>query len=323
MRSRRAQVVAGAVALLATVTACAGAGNDATSSSSSSTATTSSTQPSASSSSSSSGAGPSSSTTPGGATSTTPHGSTSLPARTLPSIPVYYIAESQRSFRLYREFRTVPDAGGAVASAVRAMTRLAPLDPDYMTPWRPASRMTVSQRGTTITVDLSADAFSNHNVGSEVAATAIQQLVYTATAAAYQNGTPATTVTITKDGGPADVWGVLRIGTPTRRAPLQDVQAQAWVTSPQYGEVRKAGQVRFTGYGTSFEATFGWVVRTRAGAVVARGTAMGGTGTGGFGQLSFTTRLRPGTYTVTLSTDDPSGGEGAGPATDDKTFTVR
>lgn len=324
MRSRPAQVVVAAAAALVTVAACSGDGRTATSTTStSSRASTSASSTATANSTSQNPSSGGSSTTPGSATSTAPHGSGTLHARTLPNIPVYYIAESQRSFRLYREFRTVPDAGGAVASAVRAMTRLAPLDPDYMTPWRPASRMTVSQRGSTIAVDLSADAFSNHDVGSEVAATAIQQLVYTATAAAYQNGTPATTVTITEDGRPADVWGVVRIGTPTRRAPLLDVQAQAWVTSPQNGDVRRAGVVRFTGYGTSFEATFSWVVRTKAGAVVARGTAMGGTGTGGFGPLSFTTRLAPGTYTVTLSTDDPSGGEGAGPATDDKTFTVR
>ena len=105
---------------------------------------------------------------------------------------------------------------------------------------------------------------------------------------------------------------------------MVDVQAQAWVTSPQEGDVRKAGKVAFTGYGTSFEATFGWVVRTTAGAEVAQGWAMGGTGTGGFGSLSFSAQLVPGSYTVTLSTDDASGGaEGHGPATDDKTFTVR
>lgn len=215
----------------------------------------------------------------------------------------------------------MPAVGDAVASAVSAMTRLAPLDPDYMSPWRPATSVRVTQSGNNIAVDLSADAFSNSNVGSELAATAIQQLVYTATAAAAKDGS---TVTITKDGQAADVWGVLRIGTPMARAPMADVQAQAWVTDPQEGDVRKAGKMTFTGFGTSFEATFGWVIRTAAGDVVAKGSAMGGTGTGGFGSVSFSAQLEPGSYTVTLSTDDPSGGaEGGGPATDNKTFTVR
>jgi hypothetical protein len=294
MRSRSTQVVSGVVIVLASVTACDG-DDDKTPSTTSTTVTPKS-----------------------------PGQSTTTPASTLKSIPVYYIAESQGSFVLYREFRDVPDTGGAVASAVSAMTRLAPRDPDYITPWRPASRVSVSRNGSNVAVDLSADAFSNTNLGSELAATAVQQLVYTATAAAAQSGTPATTVTITKDGRAADVWGVVRIGTAMKRAPMADVQAQAWVTSPQEGDVRKTGQVTFTGYGTSFEATFGWVIRTTAGAKVAQGSAMGGTGTGGFGSLSFRAQLVPGTYTVALSTDDPSGGaEGQGPATDDKTFTVR
>jgi Immunoglobulin-like domain of bacterial spore germination len=109
-----------------------------------------------------------------------------------------------------------------------------------------------------------------------------------------------------------------------RRAPLAEVQAHAWVTSPQEGDQVQAGTVAFTGYGTSFEANFTWVVRNSAGATVAQGHAMGGTGTGGFGEFTFTARLAPGRYSVEVSTDDPSGGaEGRGPATDDKTFTVR
>jgi hypothetical protein len=104
---------------------------------------------------------------------------------------------------------------------------------------------------------------------------------------------------------------------------MLDVQAQAWVTSPQQGDARRAGKVVFTGYGTSFEATFTWAVKTAAGTTVAHGIAMGGTGTGGFGALMFSARLAAGSYTVALSTDDPSGGEGRGPAVDDKTFIVR
>jgi hypothetical protein len=45
---------------------------------------------------------------------------------------------------------------------------------------------------------------------------------------------------------------------------------------------------------------------------------------GTFGELAFSTRLAAGSYTVKISTDDPSGGaEGPGPAVDDKAFTVR
>lgn len=316
--TRGMRLAAGVTALLAVVTGC---GDDGDSGGPSPSATS----PTASSTPSTPTGSPSPSPTASGpTTSGSPSPSATSTVSTLRSIPVYYLGESRRAFRLFREFRSVPDTGGPVASAVSAMTRVKPLDPDYSSPWRPARRVAVSQSGTAITVDLSADAFSNTSVGSEVAEVAIQQLVHTATAAAAQSGTPATTVTITRDGRPADVWGVVRIGTPMRRAPMAGVQAHAWVVSPQHGEVRPAGRVAFTGYGTSFEATFAWTVRTTAGAVVARGSAMGGTGSGGFGTVRFTATLGPGRYVVTLSTDDPSGGaEGSGPATDDKTFTVR
>lgn len=268
--------------------------------------------------------GPTATSGPPTSSATSPGTSGTSTASQLTGIPVYWVAESRGSFRLYREFRTVPDAGGPIASAVAAMTRMTPLDPDYTTPWKPASRVTATQTGQAITVDLSADAISNTQVGSELAGTAVQQLVYTATAAASVAGTPATTVRITIDGQPADAWGVVRLGEPTPRAPMAEAHAHAWVTSPQEGDSLPAGPITFEGFGTSFEANFPWKVTTDSGAVVAQGADMGGTGSGGFGEFTFTATLQPGTYVVEARTDDPSGGsEGPGAAVDTKRFTVR
>ena len=252
----------------------------------------------------------------------TPAAATS-PSAKLTAMPIYWVAESRRSFALYREFRGIPDTGGPVSSAVSAMTRLKPLDPDYMNPWRPASRVKVSQKGNAITVDLSKDAFANTQVGSEVADRAVQQLVYTATAAAQKAGTPASTVKITVDGAAFDAWGVIRLGAAMQRAPMSTVQAHTWVTSPQQGEDLPAGTVTFKGFGTAFEATFVWEVRNGSKAVVAKGSTMGGSGDGTFGEFTFTAKLTPGSYTLEVSGTDPSGGaEGAGAAKDDKSFTV-
>jgi hypothetical protein len=240
-------------------------------------------------------------------------------------MPIYFVGQSQQAFRLYREFRTVRKVDGPISSAVSAMTRLRPLDPDYVNPWQPASSVWVRQQGATLTVDLSADAFGNQNVGSELATLAIQQLVYTATAAAHVAGHDATSVVITVGGKPADVWGVIRLGSPMTRAPMLEVQAQAWVTWPQQGDVVPSGTVRFTGYGTSFEAVFHWEIRNASGTRVAHGEAMGGS-MGQYGSLSWSARLAPGSYTVHLATDDPSGDgehEGHGAAVDSKGFTVR
>ena len=109
------------------------------------------------------------------------------------------------------------------------------------------------------------------------------------------------------------------------RAPLADVQAHVWVTTPQEGDTLAAGQVDFKGFGTSFEANFLWEIRTAAGDAVAHGFTTGGPGSsdGSFGELGFKASLTPGTYDVKVSTDDASGGtEGPGAATDTKRFTV-
>ncbi|MDV3221896.1 Gmad2 immunoglobulin-like domain-containing protein [Intrasporangium sp.] len=245
------------------------------------------------------------------------------PPGSLDGVPVYWVGETGGAPRLFREFRSVPDTGGLIDSAVTAMTAMQPLDPDYLTPWRAASRVDVTRRGDALTVDLSADALSGMDVGSELAERAVQQLVYTATAAAQVAGTPVRTVTILVDGEPADAWGAVRLGEPTTRAPQTEVQSHIWVLVPTEGQQLAPGEVRFAGYGTSFEANFLWEITTPDGTSVARGNAMAGTGTGGFGEFEFQRALPAGDYVITMSTDDPSGGaEGGGAHVDTKTFTV-
>lgn len=255
---------------------------------------------------------------------TTPATTPPATPTTLTGLPIYFVGHSAGSLKLFREFRTARKIDGPISSAVSAMTRLRPLDPDYVNPWRPASRVWVGQRGSTLTVDISADAFANTNVGSELAARAVQQLVYTATAAAHVAGHDATSVIITVAGKPADAWGVIRLGVPMERAPMVEVQAHAWITDPQEGDVVRSSTVTFTGYGTSFEGTFVWRIMRADGGRVAEGSVMGGTGAGGFGDLRWAVRLAPGAYIVRLATDDPSGGAApGGAAVDTKSFTVR
>ena len=103
---------------------------------------------------------------------------------------MYWIGETGGAPRLFREFRTVPDRGGPIASALYAMTQVQPLDTDYTTRGSPASRITTTRSGSSLTVDLSADAVSATDVGSEVAQRAVQQLVYTATQRRPSPGRP-------------------------------------------------------------------------------------------------------------------------------------
>lgn len=283
-------------------------------------ATQSPTRPSTPAPSAGSGTGRSTSAATAPATGSSP----TAPSGSITGVPIYWIGETGGAPRLFREFRTVPDEGGPILSALYAMTREQPLDPDYFTPWAPASRITVDLKGSALVVDLDGDTVSATKIGSQVAKRAVQQLVYTATAAAAIAKTPVSTVTVLVEGQPADLWGVVRVGRPMVRAPQAEVQSHIWVLAPAEGQEVRSGPVTFTGYGTSFEANFLWRVTTRAGAVVAQGNAMGGTGTGGFGQFGFQRTLRAGEYVVTMSTDDPSGGaEGGGAQVDTKSFTVR
>jgi hypothetical protein len=233
-------------------------------------------------------------------------------------VPVYYVGDSGGSFRLFREWRTVPDLGDPVESAVMAMMATAPVDPDYSTPWVAPDELEVEREGSTVTVDVSADAFSG-NVGSELSALALQQLVYTATAASTLDGPAATTVTILMDGTAADAWGHVRVGEPMTRAPQAEVLSHVWILSPAEGQVVDAGEVTISGYGASFEANFLWRVEGTGGSY--EGYTLSDEGMG-FGELEFSVDLEPGTYTVTV--ENTSGkGEGFVPHTDSKTFTVR
>lgn len=252
-------------------------------------------------------------TPPPSSTTTTP------PAEDLENVPVYWIGDTTTQGWLYREFQTVPDTGGAVASAVAAVMSGAPLDPDYRTLWSPPERLEVTQDGDAITVDVSPDAFDNTQVGSPYAVLAVQQVVWTATAAA---GSPGP-VTITVDGEAYDAWGAVSLGEPMTREAA--VQAQIWIDSPNEGAQLEPGVVTVTGVSTAFEATVSWELTTGDGEVVETGFTMGGAnGTFDTYELS-TPELAAGTYTISLWEEDVSGGESPeGPRMfeQDRTFTV-
>lgn len=253
------------------------------------------------------GPSPSISATDSGTTSPSPTSSqTSAPGGELSGVPVYWLGSSKASVWLFREFRTVPDVGGEVASAVSAMTALEPQDPDYFTPWSPASRVTASVDGEAIKVDLSADAFAGPGVGSEVAEQAVQQLVWTATAAA-QTGGP---VTVTVDGEAYDAWGVMSLGEPMERDP--GARAFIWIDTPEEGATYPSDGVDVTGSSSTWEGTVSWDVVADDGRVVGHGFTNGGAN-GPFDEYAFDLdmeNLAPGgPYTLRLWEDDVSDGE--------------
>ncbi len=230
--------------------------------------------------------------------------------------PVYFAVDTRVGFRLAPEPTDVAGADPVVA-AVTAMIA-GPQDPDYSTTWNPDTQVLgVQTRGKRIVVDLSQDA-RTANAGSESAALMIQQLVYTATAAA---GTPRAAVELLIEGEPAgELWGVVSWTRPVRRADPLDVRVLVSIDSPRDGAT-VSSPVTVTGESATFEATVPWRVLDERGKVVKKGFTTAAEAFT-FSAYSFTVDLRPGTYTIEVSEDDPSGGEGGPPMVDTRTVVV-
>ena len=246
------------------------------------------------------------------------------PASASATLPAYYLRETPQGLRLTREFQHVDLSDGPVTEAVRLAVTGGALDPDYRTAWPAGSNAkSVSLDGGAITVDLTgAPQGRPSGMSGEQAELAIQQVVYTAQAAAAQGRLP---VQLTLDG--ASTAQVLGISTsePFSNAAENETLALVSVSSLSEGETVDDRFV-VSGIANSFEATVPWEVR-QGDKVVAKGFA---TADGWMDKLyPWTTtvnvsKLSPGTYTFVAMTDDPSGGaEGAGPTEDTKTIVVK
>lgn len=236
------------------------------------------------------------------------------PAGVPRALPVYYVADTPAGFRLYREFHRVTTADPA-SDAVREMFGDA-LDPDYGTYWPSgtALRAPVSAADGVITVDLSG--VDGGQVGTELAAMSVQQLVFTVQGA-LQSTDP---VRILVGGAPVgELWGAVDTSRPVARGDSYAVRSLVQIDSPAEG-ASVGRDVVVSGEAAVFEATLGWEVR-RDGVVVRSGFAMTAEGQR-FAPFEFTVALDPGTYELRVIEDDPSGGEGRPPLTDTKTIRV-
>lgn len=264
------------------------------------------------------------STSPGASVSPEPSASDS--ART-EAVGVYYLASTvQRTetgaetdrVRLFREFHRMPGSPtrlAKVAGAITAMATTPPLDPDYRTAWTTLGAVEVSEVGGGLQIDLAADGFPAGLPDSFTAVQAIQQLVWTATAA-YGKSVP---VTVLVDGGTNVSWGRNLFGTPVSRDP--NLQSPVWILDPVTDQRDQAGVVTVNGISTATEATIGWQVRDAdTGDVVFEGSTTGGAN-GEYAPFEFDVRLKAGTYTVVVFAPDLSGQNPLGEG-DSKTWVV-
>jgi hypothetical protein len=241
---------------------------------------------------------------------------TASPSAESVTVPVYFVGDTPRGSKLYREFHRV-GSDNPEMEALALMTAGDALDPDYDTVYPGGSFAGVEVGPDSIKVALPDESWTSPSMSESDARLAAQQLVYTLQGIA-QSRLP---VEIELDGAPADLFG---LGGELGNEPEIDVRALVNVTTPEEGAT-VTGSFTASGAASSFEATVPWEIR-QGDAVVKEGFS---TAEGWMDKLYpwetevDVSGLEPGDYAFVAMTDDPSSGEGGGPTEDSKTITVR
>ncbi|GAB6986394.1 Gmad2 immunoglobulin-like domain-containing protein [Nocardioides pyridinolyticus] len=201
-------------------------------------------------------------------------------------VPAYFLGDSPRGERLFREFDEAP-GDDALQAALDRIERPA-TDPDYRTPWTTSSFGDVMLMDGVIHVEVGDP--ENAVLDDELA---VQQVVYTLQGAA-QERLP------------------VRIGDTTYEAqPQNDVLNLVSISDPAEGAAYEDGVFTARGRANVHEGTVGWEVRDASGQTVREGftTALG---TGDRLYLweaeVDVSGLASGSYEFVASSTDPSGG---------------
>jgi len=234
------------------------------------------------------------------------------------AVPVYFVNDTRAGLRLAREWIPVDSPRNAVEEAVTRMIARPPV-PQYDTLWNAATQVrSVEVGGGAIYVDLG---LSGAPIIRGEPETAIQQLVYTATAAAslVDRDFGSLPVRILVDGEPVDDLGGVDVSEVLRRAAPLDVRQLVQLNEPSQGATVRS-PVRVSGDAAVFEATLVWELR-QDGRVVDSGFDNTRDGQR-FSEFEFELELEPGEYSIVITEDDASDGEGGEPMSDERTFTV-
>lgn len=240
--------------------------------------------------------------------------------------PIYWLGQRDSTVYLYRQYIAAEDQGDPITTAIKYLTEHEPADPDYFNLWSKASRIGTSvDDNNVITVDLSADAFSR-KLDDGLAERAIQQLVYTTTAAAAASGLigqdPPASVNILVDGHSGfNAFGHVKLTGPIDRDTR--LRAPIWIIDPQQGVKVPAGRVTMHGTSVAFPGGSHWELtrtegdhQTRVGA----GTVKLGEGELADNAFELGVDLDPGTYTLSVWGQKKGSKDRQGK--DTKTFTV-
>jgi hypothetical protein len=165
-----------------------------------------------------------------------------------------------------------------------------------------------------VTVDLSGA--ERNNVGAEVANQAVQQLIWTATAASGRQ-----IVRLLVDGEQvSELWGHVAVGGDLRRPPEAEVLAHVWLIDPQHGAtVGKTFTVHISG--VPYESTVHLTVKQGTKTVAKRFITVAGATYTQFGEGKLSLTLPVGKYTIYASEENAAGGPPN--SVDDHAITVR
>ena len=240
----------------------------------------------------------------------------SQPASQTVTVPVYYLGDTGRSLRLYREFHRATSNKPVIETAVHEMLAVPAMDADYKSVWPTKTSVNaVSVSRDVATVDFSSQVTGPFNGGTEAATISVQQLVWTVTAADPK----VKSVDITVDGKPiTDLWGV-DVSKPQKRGIHYEVLGAVWILTPTERASVKSPVV-ISGQATVFEATVSIEIR-RAGIKVKDTFVTASEGGPARGNWTLSVPLPPGTYEVRAY--ESSAEDGSVLNLDDKTFTVR
>jgi len=171
-------------------------------------------------------------------------------------LPIYWLENTDTGVFLYREYLEDTRRSEPIGDAIWTLLSAKPAGPGRYTHLKPADEIGVSISNTNvITLDLPAKVFSAH-LDDGLAERSIQQLVFTASAAAASSGllvgdtTP--TVKILVDGqANAIVFGGHRLSDVYERN--AKFMAPIWIVDPQYAAVLGEGKVQINGRTSKFD----------------------------------------------------------------------
>jgi len=216
---------------------------------------------------------------------------TASPTVSTKAIAQYWVADTSRGFRLYREFVQIDSTPDAITAALRLLVEQQPTDADYDSLWpQDTSINSVKVVGDLAIVDVS---FPKLNLGSEAESLAIAQLVWTATDA----DTKVKRVSLTVDGKKIEsLAGHVDATKPFTRGLTYEVLAPIWITSPTENESVAAQGFTLSGMASTFEANVAWKV-FKDGVLIQQGATTALEAAPAWKPWSVTIEnLKPGTY---------------------------